>query len=131
MPNAFTPSGDGQNDYIEVFTKGVSSYRLTVKDRLGRKMYDSNDYDNWSGEYKGNIAKSDNYPYILEYTTVGGKSYTKKGKVSLIDNIELRDLLSDYCIDNYTDCVFGEQWQGDTLPLKPVSMSNEYFPACE
>lgn len=131
MPNAFTPSSDGINDYIELFMKGVSTYKLTVKDRLGRKMYDSDDYDDWAGEYKGSIAKSDNYPYVLEYTTVTGKSYTKKGKVSLINNIELRDLLRDYCIDNYTDCVFGLQWQGDTLPLKTVAYSQEYFPACQ
>lgn len=133
MPNAFTPSGDGQNDMLKIFASGITNYRLIIRDRAGIKIFDS---DNREREWYGENAKgsrkvrSDNYAYLLEYTTVAGKNYTRKGKVSLINNEELSDFLAEHCIENYNDCVFGQMWQGDTLPLKPLSLAGEYFPEC-
>ena len=137
MPNAFTPSADGNNDYLGVKYEGISHYWLVVRDHLGRVLYDSKKYDPWDGMSlvnPGKMAPSDNYKYHLDFTTNDGQAFCKTGKVSLVNNYELyqNGFLKKYCLDNLGECVFGTQWQGDTLPFKPQSESGEFWGAqCE
>jgi gliding motility-associated-like protein len=66
IPNAFSPNGDGTNDNFVI--KGLSANsRLQVFDRSGKKLYDSEDYQNdWDGkDEEGKILESGTYWYIL------------------------------------------------------------------
>lgn len=67
--NYFTPNNDGENDtwYIEnadVYPK----CKVTVYDRLGRVIYQSQGYDNangWDGTYNGQPLPSTDYWYVI------------------------------------------------------------------
>ena len=68
VPTAFTPNGDGVNDFFKVF----SSSPLTIKsfqvfNRWGQKCYDNeNGANGWDGTHNGKPAVSDIYAYIIE-----------------------------------------------------------------
>ncbi|MBL7754336.1 MAG: gliding motility-associated C-terminal domain-containing protein, partial [Chitinophagaceae bacterium] len=87
IPNAFSPNGDGSNDEFKVMTTaGVILIQLEVRDRWGKKVWSTNDYRRgWDGTFEGRDSGVDTYYYILRYTcTRDGKTYTKKGDVTLI-----------------------------------------------
>ena len=83
LPNAFTPNGDGLNDFFVI--KGVdvlTGCHFIVFDRWGTKVYENEQYDNmWDGKDKeGNVLKSDTYYYV--YTCSKESSWT--GWIKLI-----------------------------------------------
>lgn len=136
MPNVFTPDANGVNDLLTARHSGVSSFKLIIKNRLGKTIFETTEEVIWDGHSitNGRDIPSDNYLYCLEFTSNNGEKFSKKGKISILDKIELyrNGFTEKYCFDNYENCVFEFQWQGDTLPLKPVSESGEYFgPKCE
>ncbi|MEQ9300206.1 MAG: PKD domain-containing protein [Cyclobacteriaceae bacterium] len=48
IPNAFSPNGDGKNDFFEIISE--QSYPLQVADRTGKLVYESSSYLNtWNG----------------------------------------------------------------------------------
>jgi gliding motility-associated-like protein len=55
IPNAFSPNGDGVNDFWEI--KGMEKYKtvdVSVFDRYGKKVYETSGYANaWDGTHKG------------------------------------------------------------------------------
>lgn len=71
IPNAFTPNGDGLNDYARVFLDdmvyGVKNYE--VFDRWGNRVYEEayangiRDMKGWNGEYRGFPM----YPAVFMY----------------------------------------------------------------
>ena len=89
IPNIFTPNGDGYNDYFQIgYRDGTpindlsvyfTSSKLTVFNRWGRVVYESNDYKNdWDG---GNLPDA-TYFYVLEckgYT----RNYRYQGSVMI------------------------------------------------
>jgi hypothetical protein len=103
VPNVFTPNGDGYNDYFVIKPKGaqggtksaaVSSgnndYKplnayyekthLVIFNRLGRKVYESNNYHNdWDG---GNLPDG-TYFYVLKCQGFKNKNVVYKGSVTI------------------------------------------------
>ena len=67
IPNAFSPNGDRVNDYWEIL--GLQNYpghKLEVFNRLGIKLYETNDYKNdWYGTYNGEQLPDGTYFYQL------------------------------------------------------------------
>ena len=70
IPNAFTPDGDGKNDYWKPMfndTLSISDYLLEVYSRSGHLIFetrDSNQY--WDGTYNWGVdAKESTYVYRL------------------------------------------------------------------
>lgn len=66
IPNAFSPNGDGINDYY--YIKGLSAQsRLLIFNRSGKKLYEADNYtNNWDGkDEEGKILESDTYWFIL------------------------------------------------------------------
>lgn len=67
IPNAFTPNGDGNNDFFEVFgnKEAWKQFEVEVYDRWGEKVFESNDMNfKWDGTYKGTMMN----PGVLVYT---------------------------------------------------------------
>ena len=66
IPNAFTPNGDGKNDYFEVYgnKEAWKYFSVQVFDRWGEKVMDSNDPNfKWDGQFKGKQAPMAVYVY--------------------------------------------------------------------
>ncbi len=86
IPNAFTPNGDGFNDYLKVFPVGVKVFvRFSVYNRFGTLLYHNTSYVNgWDGTYKGKPLDQGAYVVIAEAVDYLGNKMLKKGSVVLI-----------------------------------------------
>ena len=68
IPNVFTPNGDGNNDYIEVETDGITVYEFSVFTRTGTRIYHSQSPRIfWDGNsLDGKELKEGVYYYVIE-----------------------------------------------------------------
>ena len=91
VPNAFTPdiNGDGINDLFAAKGTNILEYELTVYDRWGLKIFESNDLnEGWDGTYNGNLVQVDVYVWKIYYTVENSKGgledLTKVGTVTVV-----------------------------------------------
>lgn len=89
MPNAFTPNGDGKNDYfVPKLEVGQQIVSFLVFNRYGQLIYESNASgytQGWDGRDKnGKDQQSGVYMYGLKYSCSDGKIYEKKGDITLM-----------------------------------------------
>jgi gliding motility-associated-like protein len=86
IPNAFTPNGDGVNDYFGVLGGFVAQqFSLNIYDRYGNNVYTTNNFsDKWDGTYKGKRQPTGAYSWSIVY--INGLGYTKwlQGAVLLL-----------------------------------------------
>ena len=83
IPNAFTPNNDGLNDTFKPFYSNVSEYRMYIFNKLGEKVFESNDINiGWDGYFKGKIIQ-DSYVYKIEFNKDNEQVYIN-GKFLLI-----------------------------------------------
>jgi gliding motility-associated-like protein len=84
IPNAFTPNGDGVNDYFFLYGQsGVTVHSFKVFDRWGEKVYDG--LFPWDGTYKGQLCQPGVYVYIFSIGLFGHlEDDHRKGSVTLI-----------------------------------------------
>ncbi len=67
VPNAFTPDGDGTNDYF-AFQGAPAPVKLSIYDRWGKRVFYSDNYqNNWDGSYQGQDLPVGVYTYLIEY----------------------------------------------------------------
>ena len=84
IPSAFTPNFDGQNDVFKAEGRGVSQMHMIIYNKLGQKVFESNNMDNaWDGTYKGELS-AETYIYHVNYTDAKGVGHVKRGQVTLI-----------------------------------------------
>jgi len=92
VPNVFTPNGDGENDYFQIFPScGVATInRFQVYNRAGSIVYDLKavpDFANqdlfWDGFTNSRQANIGVYLWLLELTLVDGTKKKLSGDVSL------------------------------------------------
>ncbi|MEQ9108007.1 MAG: gliding motility-associated C-terminal domain-containing protein [Limnobacter sp.] len=87
VPTAFTPNGDGKNDYFKPLGSfhDVRAYNLEVYNRWGERIYSTDNYDSkgWDGGFKGTESPEGVYVYIVRYTSAEGQEYEKRGSVAL------------------------------------------------
>lgn len=94
VPEAFTPNGDGKNDYFTVFVddpEAITSYEIKIFNRWGEMVYGSTDISElndlergWDGTYKGKKQDTDTFVYYVSVTDHTGKKAEAKGNVTLI-----------------------------------------------
>lgn len=84
VPSAFTPNGDGKNEYFEIQGTGIKDYSLRIFNRWGEQVFYTNDMGvSWDGTSKGALVPSGGYTYLIEYRTWNNKYRMKKGTVSV------------------------------------------------
>lgn len=84
IPTAFTPNGDGRNDYFEVIASRVKDYHIYIYNRWGQMVFQGNSlFDMWDGNYKNQVAPEDVYSYKIEVVNESDKLYIKIGTVTL------------------------------------------------
>jgi gliding motility-associated-like protein len=85
FPNAFTPNGDGENDFLKVFGNYIEEVHWVIYNRWGQKMFEANSvFDEWDGRFDGKELGADVFGYYLEVRCVGGAEYFRKGNVTLL-----------------------------------------------
>jgi len=89
MPNAFTPNGEGNNEYFGGI--GISTwmrdFHFTIWDRWGSKIFESSDPTvHWNGRFEnhGESLPPGVYVYKVEYVNPRGKKIELKGFANLI-----------------------------------------------
>lgn len=84
IPNAFSPDGDGLNDYFKPDTRFIKSYTLSVFDRWGELIfYEQNSQNGWDGSYKGSKVSTGTYVFLLKGLDFYGNTIDKKGSVTV------------------------------------------------
>lgn len=97
VPNAFSPNGDGVNDYFFFMSSNLlTDISFEVYNRWGTKLFDFkensirltdlNDTNiGWDGKYKGEYVQEGVYVWKLEYKREGNtRVYQKTGTVTVV-----------------------------------------------
>ncbi len=88
VPNAFTPNEDGLNDVFHPKGFGIVEYELNIFDRWGEKVFSTKKFEEgWNGSFQGrsqNSCEEGVYTWLINCTSVFGKSHELKGHVTLM-----------------------------------------------
>ncbi len=85
VPNAFTPNGDGLNDVFLPVVDDVEGYYLTIYDRWGKSLFESNNpYLGWDGSWNGADMPEGVFVYVLRVRNCYLELYSKVGSITLI-----------------------------------------------
>ncbi len=89
VPNAFTPNGDGDNDYFiprQLLTDGLTRFNLTIYNRWGNIVYITQRLDGrgWDGRMGGQDQPVGVYVYLIEAEFANGASERYQGNLTLL-----------------------------------------------
>lgn len=93
FPNAFTPNGDGTNDFYSPFSRGdIAQFEFSIYNRWGEVLYTTSDPAalgatqgrGWDGKLNGDDQPLGSYVYLMTLTDLVGKGYTYSGAFTLI-----------------------------------------------
>jgi len=85
IPNSFTPNDDGKNDLFMVNGNYIESLTIKIYDRWGKLVFESsNQAIGWNGFINGVRADAGVYGYYAEAKCFDGKTFFKKGNITLI-----------------------------------------------
>ncbi len=86
VPNAFTPGGDGVNDFFRPQVSGLLlAYHFNVYNRFGELVFSSTDpLRAWDGTFRGGRQPSGVFTWVFRYQLQGQEPKTEKGTVMLI-----------------------------------------------
>lgn len=87
VPGAFTPNGDGTNDYLKALNADLAKdYSFKVFNRLGQLVFATrNPLEGWDGRFKGNPESTGTFVWMLSYIDPwSGRAVKTKGTSILI-----------------------------------------------
>lgn len=85
VPTAFTPNGDGLNDYFGPLGKVPDRYSMQIFNRNGETVFKSSSIESrWNGIYKGTIQPSSVFIYLINYKDIQNIPHQQKGTFVLI-----------------------------------------------
>ena len=85
IPSAFSPNGDGNNDFLKVYGGSFETLTFRVYNNWGKVIYEASDIlEGWDGKYKGVDQPIGVYVWSLKAITKDGVKYEISGDVSLI-----------------------------------------------
>ena len=87
MPNAFTPNGDGINDFLYPLNAyKAENLIFRVYNRYGQLVFETRDWTKkWDGTIHGKEQGTGTYVWTLQFTdTESGKKFSLKGTSTLI-----------------------------------------------
>jgi gliding motility-associated-like protein len=84
-PNAFSPNGDGANDYFYIESSKIRSWQIQIFDRWGNQVYESDDLlFRWDGTQGGVTLPEGTYVYNLSGIALDGTKVGRSGSILLI-----------------------------------------------
>lgn len=85
VPNAFTPNGDGVNDYLYVYGISLLSIEFSVFNRWGEKLWETNNLsEGWDGTYRNKALPPDVYVYYVDAEFTDGQKKQIKGSTTIL-----------------------------------------------
>lgn len=88
LPNAFSPNHDTENDVLRIYYRDAScikTFRLTIYDRWGEKMYETEDPAfTWDGRYRDKELSTAVFTYFMKAELITGDETSMKGNISLV-----------------------------------------------
>jgi gliding motility-associated-like protein len=86
VPNAFSPNGDGKNDYLYPLNGFLTTdLQFLVYNRYGQLIFESRDWSRkWDGTISGIPQPTGTYIWTLRYTDGSGKKFFLRGSSVLI-----------------------------------------------
>ncbi len=87
VPNAFTPNGDGLNDFFKASgTEKINVYNLKVFNRYGQILFETNDkHRGWDDKFKGQASPGGAFIYMIQYKTIDSDEFINlKGTLLLV-----------------------------------------------
>lgn len=83
IPNAFTPNGDGLNDFLQPICIGIKQLNyFRIFDRWGNIVFSArNEFDKWDARLNGVIVPAGNFVWIAEAITFDGSLLQRRGSV--------------------------------------------------
>ena len=89
IPNAFTPNGDGENDYFfprQLLSKKITRFKMQVFNRWGQIIFETNKTDGrgWDGQFNGKEQLQGVYVYVIDATIDGSLQEHYQGNVTLL-----------------------------------------------
>lgn len=85
-PTAFTPNGDGNNDFFRPRMLGLTTVRLTIYNTWGEVIFSTDDIETkgWDGMAKGKLAENGNYVFKLIGVSFNGLKVEREGIFALM-----------------------------------------------
>ena len=88
IPNAFSPNGDGFNEFFTVSGPERGDFSMVIFDRWGEELYRTdNPYKGWDGSTASGPAMNDVHVYVVTYKdrcTSGNTLVTRRGHFTLL-----------------------------------------------
>jgi gliding motility-associated-like protein len=89
IPNAFTPNGDGVNDFFfprQYLSKGLITFAMDIYNRWGQLIFSTTSLDGqgWDGNFNGVPQPEGVYIYIISATFKDGQMEHHQGNITLL-----------------------------------------------
>jgi gliding motility-associated-like protein len=89
VPNAFSPNGDGINDYFlprPLLARGLATFKMTVYNRWGQTVFETDQTEGrgWDGKINGLEQPEGVYVFVVDATFIDGQKEKHQGNVTLL-----------------------------------------------
>ena len=89
IPNAFTPNGDGSNDYFlprPLLGRGLQSFTMNIYNRWGELIFTTNNTEGrgWDGRFNNVMQPEGVFVYVIDATFIDGEKEHHQGNVTLL-----------------------------------------------
>jgi gliding motility-associated-like protein len=86
VPTAFSPNGDGHNDYLDYFLIGIEKFkRFLVFNRWGQLLFETKDpKQRWDGTFNGKKQPLETYVWLAEGENSKGITIFRRGQTILL-----------------------------------------------
>ncbi|MBD3637095.1 MAG: PKD domain-containing protein [Crocinitomicaceae bacterium] len=86
LPTAFTPNGDGENDYFLIRGGPFDAVDFKIFNNWGQMVYSTTDVDHqgWDGTFGGQDVPLGVYTWMYTVIMPGGKEFIEEGDVTLM-----------------------------------------------
>ncbi len=87
VPNAFSPNGDGLNDFFQVKGGQISEYSIQIFNRWGEIVFESKDMDEiWNGSTNNGeyFAVDEVYNYVIKVKGMDTEAFERQGFITIL-----------------------------------------------